>query len=84
LREKSVRCACVDHDETVDRVVHLLEAVKRIGLEDLERMVQQAHECDTHQITEPLEPFPVTRQALRMFWRFRCHLESVEVMAAHG
>jgi hypothetical protein len=60
-------------------VAHLLDAVKRIGIDDLERIVQQAHECDIDQVPEPLEPFRVTRQALRMFWLFRCHLEFVEV-----
>jgi hypothetical protein len=67
----------------VDRVAQLLAAVKRIELDELERIVQQAHECDIHQITEPEEAFPITRQALRMFWHFRCNLESVEVTAAH-
>ena len=77
-------CACLDNPSTVDRVAHLLDAVKRIGIDDLERIVQEAHECDIHQIAEPAEPFPVSRQALRMFWHFRCNLESVEVTPAHG
>ena len=72
-------CACLENLSTVDRVAHLLDAVKRIGIDDLERAVQQAHECDIKQISDPPEPFPVTRQALRMFWHFRCNLESVEV-----
>ncbi|MCC5828945.1 MAG: hypothetical protein JJU36_05810 [Phycisphaeraceae bacterium] len=77
-------CACLDNPSTVAHVAHLLDTVKRIGIDDLERIVQQAHECDIHQIAEPVEPFPVTRRALRMFWHFRCNLESVEVMSAHG
>ena len=77
-------CACLDKPDTVDRVAHLLDAVKRIGIDDLERIVQEAHECDIHQINEPAEPFPVTRQALRMLWHFRCNLESVEVTPANG
>jgi hypothetical protein len=77
-------CACLDNPSTIDRVAHLLDAVKRVGIDELERIVQQAHECDIKQITEPAEPFPVTRQALRMFWHFRCNLESVEVTPAHG
>ena len=77
-------CACLDNPNTVDRVAHLLDAVKRIGIDDLERVVQQAHECDIKQISDPSEPFPVTRQALRMFWHFRCNLESVEVVPANG
>ena len=77
-------CACLDNPSTVDRVANLLDAVKRVDINELERIVQQAHECDSHQITEPAEPFTVTRQALRMFWHFRCNLESVEVTPAHG
>ena len=77
-------CACLDKPSTVDRVAHLLDAVKGIGIDDLERVVQQAHECDIKQISDPPEPFPVSRQALRMFWHFRCNLESVEVTAANG
>jgi len=79
-----MRCACLDNPSTVDRVAHLLDAVKRIGIDDLERIVQQAHECDVKQISDPPEPFPVSRQALRMFWHFRCNLESVEVAPANG
>ena len=77
-------CACLDKPSTVDRVAHLLDAVKRIGIDDIERVVQQAHECDIKQIAEPVEPFPITRQALRMFWHFRCNIESVEVTPANG
>lgn len=76
-------CACLDNLSTVSRVAHLLDAVKRIEIDDLERVVQQAHECNIHQVTEPPERLPVTRQALRMFWHFRCHLESVEVTPSH-
>ena len=72
-------CACLEKPDTVDRVAHLLNAVKRISIDDLERIVQQAHECDIHQITDPFEPFPVTRQALRMFWMFRRNIETVGV-----
>ena len=77
-------CACLDNPSTVDRVAHLLYAVKGIGIDDLELIIQQAHECDIRQLTDPAEVFPVTRQALRMFWHFRCHLESVEVAPSHG
>lgn len=76
-------CACFDNPNTVDQVAHLLKAVKRIGMDDLERAVQHAHECDIRQSDDPPEPFPITRQALRMFWHFRRNLESVEVTPAH-
>jgi hypothetical protein len=77
-------CACLEKKPTMDRVAHVLDAVMDIDVGQLEQLVQQAHECDIHQIADPPEPLPVTRQALRMFWHFRCNLESVEVTPAHG
>jgi len=77
-------CACLEKKTTVDRVVHLLDAAMDIDVGQLEQLVQQAHECDIKQISDPPEPFPVSRQALRMFWHFRCNLESVEVTPANG
>ena len=77
-------CACLKKKTTVDRVAHVLDAVMDIDVADLELLVQQAHECDVKQIGDPPEPFPVSRQALRMFWHFRCNLESVEVTPANG
>ena len=75
--------ACHEKKNTVDRVAHLLEAVMGIGVDELELLVQQAHECDGKQMDAPPEPFPVSRQALRMFWHFRCNLESVEIRPTH-
>ncbi len=77
-------CVCPEKKNTVDRVVHALDAVMGIDVDDLERIVQQAHECDIKQIGDPPEPFPFSRQALRMFWHFRCNLESVEVEPSNG
>jgi len=77
-------CACLEKKTTADRVAHVLDAVMDIDVADLELLVQQAHECDVKQIGDPPELFPVSRQALRMFWHFRCNLESVEVTPAHG
>ena len=76
--------ACLEKKSTVDRVAHVLDAVMAIDVGQLEQLVQQAHACDIKQISDPLELFPVTRQALRMFWHFRCNLESVEVAPANG
>jgi hypothetical protein len=53
------------------------EASLGIPLEPLERLVQEAHESTPKQMHDPQERFPVTRQALRMFWHFRCNLEAV-------
>jgi len=69
-------CACLEERSTVDRVAHVLDAVMDIDVGQLELLVQQAHECDIKQISDPPEPFPVSRQALRMFWHFRCNLNA--------
>lgn len=61
----------------------LLTTVRRVDINDLEALVQAAHSCDIKQIDDPPEPLPVSRQALRMFWHFRCNLESVEVVPPH-
>ena len=74
--------ACLEKRTTADRVMHVLDAVMDIDVGQLELLVQQAHECDIKQLADPAEPFPVTRQALRMFWHFRCNLESVETRRA--
>jgi len=79
-----VPSACLEKKTTVDRVAHVLDAVMNIDVSQLELLVQQAHECDAKQINDPPEPFGISRQALRMFWHFRCNLESVEVAPAHG
>jgi len=70
-------CVCPENQTTVDRVAHLLDAMMGIDGDDLEKVVQQAHESDSKQMGDPTERFPVTRQALRMFWHFRCNLEAV-------
>jgi len=72
-------CSCCNNTNQVDRVGHLLDGVKAIDLDDLEGLVQQAHECDIHSDDDPPQRFPITRQALRMFWMFRRNIESVDV-----
>jgi len=67
----------------LDCVACLLEAAMGIDMDEIELLVQQAHECDGKQIEDPPEPFPVSRQALRMFWHFRGNLESVEIRPTH-
>ena len=74
---------CPDNKPTASRVADALAVVMAVDVDDLEKVVQQAHECDIKQLADPAEPFPVTRQALRMFWHFRCNLESGEVTPAH-
>ena len=70
-------CSCLDQLGTLDRVAHVLDAALSIDLDDLERIVQEAHECAPSQMEDPEERFPISRQALRMFWHFRGHLEAV-------
>jgi hypothetical protein len=69
-------CGCLEKKPTVDRVAGVLDAVMDIDVGQIELLVQQAHECDVKQIGDPPEPFPVSRQALRMFWHFRCNLDA--------
>ena len=52
-----------------------------IDVDELERLVQQAHESAFQQMEDPAEVFAVSRQALRMLWHFRRNLESVEIHA---
>ncbi len=68
----------------VKQVMDALQAVRGIDIDRLEKLVQKAHEADLYQVDEPPEPFPVSRQALRMLWHFRCNLQSVEETPAHG
>ena len=63
----------------VDRVGHLLDSVKAIDIDDLERVVQYAHECDIQSVNAPPQRFPITRQALRMFWMFRRNIDAVDI-----
>ena len=63
---------------TLDQIAHLIKAALSIELDELEQLVQEAHECATDQKEAPEEQFPVSRQALRMFWRFRMYLGAVD------
>lgn len=63
---------------TLDRIADLLRATLAVDLAELERLVQEAHECARDQMEVPEERFPVSRQALRMFWRFRLYLDTVD------
>lgn len=71
---------CRESSPPLAQVARLLDEILSIDIDELELLVQEAHECSTKQVDDPPEPFPVTRQALRMFWHFRCNIESVEVM----
>ena len=66
--------------QAIKPVAAVLAAVMEIDAIELEKLVQQAHECEIHQKDEPAEPFIVSRQALRMLWHFRCNLESVDIL----
>ena len=56
-----------------------LNAVLAVPFGDLERAMQEAHESTSKQMEDPDEIFPVSRQALRMFWHFRCNIDAVQV-----
>ena len=67
---------------TVQQVTVALNAVLAIPPDQLERLVQQAHESNCKQKDAPPERFPVSRQALRMLWHFRCNLDAVRPFTA--
>ena len=72
-----------DSQQVTRQVASVLDAVLSIPIDALELAVQEAHESDAKQMHDPQQRFPITRQALRMFWHFRCNLSSVEVTASH-
>ena len=79
-----MQCNCCKNLNTIERVEHLLGAIKTIDLDQLEKIVQAAHECDIHQIDTPAEPLPISRQALRMFWHFRHKIDAIEIHTEVG
>ena len=72
---------CDEGHPLVEHVGRLLDRVKGVGIDELERLVQTAHECSLEDMDDPPQRFPITRQALRMFWMFRRNLESVDIHA---
>lgn len=70
-----------DADIAVVHQVHsVLLAAMHVPADRLEHLVQLAHESSDRQDRPPRELFTdegLTRQALRMFWHFRCNLEAV-------
>lgn len=64
---------------TAKQVALALQAALAIPVDDLELLVQKAHESAPKQMHDPQERFPVSRQALRVFWYFRRNLEVVTV-----
>ena len=69
---------CAEQPGAIEQVAQLIAATLAIDLDELERLVQQAHECTPDQEEPPEQRFPVSRQALRMFWRFRIYLDSID------
>jgi len=65
--------------EMARRVRGCIEEVLSIPAGPLEHIVQLAHESTARRKDDPPEVFEdlgVSRQALRMFWHFRCNLEA--------
>jgi len=77
-----------DADRTLARQVRqLLLAVLAVPMGPLEHAVQMAHESTASQKDDPPEVFDdegVSRQCLRMFWHFRCNLETVMPQEGRG
>jgi hypothetical protein len=66
--------------ETVRRVCRCIEEIMSIPAGPLEHAVQLAHDSTARRKDDPPEVFEVegvSRQALRMFWHFRCNIEAV-------
>ena len=67
----------------MDAIVHcvgeLLDATLAIDEAVLTEIVSEAHRCCIDQKEDPPERFAVPRQALRMFWQFRRHLEAAQL-----
>lgn len=84
MKTENTTCNCNCHKKPseIDRIRHCLEEVLAIDPDELKRIVQQAHEYDFRRMDEPPEVFAISRQALRMFWRFRRNLEGVKTHAA--
>lgn len=73
----------MDSDAFVDRIEALMHDILAVPVDRLEYLVQEAHLCALEDRDDPPERFAVSRQALRMLWRFRRHLEAVEVIPGH-
>ena len=71
--------ACCQDLPMVEHVGRLLDHVKAVEIDELEHIVQIAHECDAQALDDPPQRFPITRQALRMFWMFRRNLDAVDI-----
>lgn len=69
------------------QVARVLAALLSVPVGPLEHAVQAAHESTAQQKDDPDEVFEahgVTRQALRMFWHFRCNIEAVMPQEGRG
>lgn len=72
---------------TAHQVRKLLLGIMALPHTQLEHAVQVAHESAERDFCTPPEVFleqGVTRQALRMFWHFRCNLTAVMPTARKG
>ena len=70
----------IDDKLAVDKVRKAMLAAMAVPRAQLEHAVQVAHESGEDDFDIPPEVFigqGVTRQALRMFWHFRCNLEAI-------
>ena len=74
-----MKCKCLKNEDTIERVQHCLDVTMSINLDELERLVQQSHEYDHRSMDKPPEIFAVSRQALRMLWKFRLNLDAANI-----
>ena len=52
-----MNCACCKSLPLVERVGHLLDHVKAVGIDELEHLVQVAHESDVRDMDDPPQRF---------------------------
>ena len=69
---------------TIRLITTALTDVMAIPIDELEKIMQQAHQCDRNQVADPSQRFPISRQAIRMLWHFRCNLNAVTIFTDEG
>ena len=66
-------------DRVAGQAAQALALVMAIDPDELLELVNDAHQSKWRDQLDPAPRMAVTRQALRMLWRFRIHLDGVSV-----
>jgi len=65
--------------EALSQIADVLMAVMTIPLNDMEKVIQQAHTFRIYLRSKSPEKFTITRQALRMLWNFRRNIDRIDI-----